>query len=480
MVHTNNFINGEWEETTDDRIDVECPFNPDDPLWSVPASSAETTDRAIEAAFDASDTWRETPATERGAILDAAADHLESRIDEVAEIQTRETGKPIGNARSEVRRAVETLRYYGQLAFDHEGTTKPSRKENAHVYTRHEPLGVVGVITPWNYPIAIAVWKIAPALATGNTVVQKPASASPRTNAALFEALDAADIPDGVANFVTGRGSVVGDQLVSNDAIDAISFTGSSSVGHQLYESATANGARAQCEMGGKNPIVVDDTADIDRAVKLTMKSAFRYSGQLCVAISRAIVFEEVYDEYVDALTDAVEDLAIGSPLDDATDVGPKISRESMESDLEFVTDAVSDGATVATGGQRVDRDGWFVEPTVITDVDSGDRLAQEEVFGPVLAVIPVADFEEALSVANDVEYGLVASLCTNRLDYARRFADNVEAGMVKVNQTTGFEKQFPFGGWKASSTNTYKEQGREALDFYTKDKTVYLQYFEE
>ena len=479
MVSPSNYIGGRWSESEDGGTrSASSPSEPDEDRWDIPDSTKADTKNAIAAAVEAQEDWADTPATERGAYLVDAAEALESRQDEVAEVQTRETGKTIENARSEVGRAIDTLRYYGVIAKDHEGITKPSRKEDALVYTDHEPLGTVAVITPWNYPIAIAAWKIAPALATGNTVVQKPASASARTNAELFEALDSAGLPDGVANLVIGSGSEVGDELVSNESIDGVSFTGSVGVGQQIRDKATGHGARIQCEMGGKNPIVVDDTADIDLATNLTIKSAFRNAGQLCVAISRAIVFEDVYEEYLTSLADAVDDLVVGDPLDGETTVGPKISKSSMESDLEFVEEARQGGGRCVVGGQRAGDRGWFVEPTVIADVEPDSRLAQEEVFGPVLAVVPASGFEEAIEIANDVRYGLVASICTNRLDHAKEFAARADAGMVKVNQTTGFEKQFPFGGWKDSSTTTYREQGREALDFYTKDKTVYVSHF--
>ena len=479
MVTPSNYIDGSWSESEDGGTrSASSPSRPDEDRWEIPDSTEADTRTAISAALGAQDDWAHTPATERGAYLVDAANALESRQADVAEVQSRETGKTIENATSEVGRAIDTLRYYGAIAKDHEGTTKPSRKDDALVYTTHEPLGTVGIITPWNYPIAIAAWKIAPALATGNTVVQKPASASARTNAALFEAFDAAGLPDGVANLVIGSGSRVGEELVSNESIDGVSFTGSVGVGERIRDTATAHGARVQCEMGGKNPIVVDDTADLDLATNLTIKSAFRNAGQLCVAISRAIVFEDVYEEYLSSLTEAVDDLVVGDPLDSETTVGPKISESSMRTDLEFVEEALENGGRCVVGGQRARDQGWFVEPTVIADVAPDSRLAQEEVFGPVLAAVPVGGFEEALEVANDVRYGLVASICTNRLDRAKEFAARADAGMVKVNQTTGFEKQFPFGGWKDSSTTTYREQGRDALDFYTKEKTVYVSHF--
>lgn len=480
MATPSNYVDGGWSESeAGGTRTVSNPARPDEDRWEIPDSTAADARTAIETAVEAQNEWARTPATERGEYLVDAAAALESRQAEVAEVQAHETGKTIENATSEVGRAIDTLRYYGVIAKDHEGITKPSRKEEALVYTKPEPLGTVGIITPWNYPIAIAAWKLAPALATGNTVVQKPASASARTNAELFEALDAAGLPDGVANLVIGSGSSVGEALVSDESIDGVSFTGSVGVGQQIRDKATAHGARVQCEMGGKNPIVVDDTADIDLATNLTIKSAFRNAGQLCVAISRAIVFEDVYEAYLTSLATAVDDLVIGDPLDSETTVGPKISESSMQSDLEFVEEARQAGGRCVVGGERARDRGWFVEPTVVADVDPDSRLAQEEVFGPVLAVVPTSGFEEAIEIANDVRYGLVASICTNRLDHAKEFADRADAGMVKVNQTTGFEKQFPFGGWKDSSTTTYKEQGREALDFYTKDKTVYVSHFD-
>jgi aldehyde dehydrogenase (NAD+) len=271
-----------------------------------------------------------------------------------------------------------------------------------------------------------------------------------------------------------------------NDAIDAVSFTGSYQIGKSVQQSATAAGKRAQCEMGGKNPLIVDETADIDLAVDLTIRGGIAgLAGQACTATSRVLVFETVHDEYLDRLLDRIDRLDIGDPLDETVDIGPKSSEEELESDLEYIDIAQNEGARLVAGGERLTgdefEDGHFLEPTVFTDVEPDMRIAQEEVFGPVLSVISVPDFNEAIEVANDINYGLSASICTNRLDHTKEFIDDIQTGVVKINQTTsGVEMQLPFGGRKNSSSETFKEQGRQALDFYTHEKAVYVTHFHE
>jgi aldehyde dehydrogenase (NAD+) len=293
----------------------------------------------------------------------------------------------------------------------------------------------------------------------------------------LVRAFDEAGIPDGVVNFVPGSGSTVGDEFVTSEGTDVVSFTGSYAVGKHVQRDAAEMGKRVQCEMGGKNPLVVDASADLDRAVDLTIAGGVSgLAGQACTATSRVVVFEEVAEEFTERLVSAVEDLTIGDPLDPETDVGPKASGSNLEKDLEYVEIGDSEGATLLTGGERLDREGHYVSPAIFGDVDPDMRLAQEEVFGPVISVISVEDFDEAVDVANDVEYGLSAGICTNRLDHAEAFIDRAETGVVKVNQTTGgVEMQMPFGGRKHSSSETYKEQGRQAIDFYSHEKAVYV-----
>lgn len=472
------YVNGAWQQIdTGETIESQSPVDTAECIGMFPAATRSDAKRAVDAAVEAQSTWQSISPHARGAYLRSAADSLEERFDELSRLVTREMGKCIGSADGEVQRAIDLLNYYAEVARDKGGDAPPSAQDDTLTYTTREPLGTAAVVTPWNYPIAIPTWKIAPALVAGNTVVFKPASITPVVGAELVRAFDEAGLPDGVLNFVTGSGSTVGDEFVTSEDTDVVSFTGSYHVGRQVYEDAAVAGKRVQCEMGGKNPLVVDNSADIERAVDLTISGGLTgLAGQACTATSRAIVFEEIYEEYLDRLLTAIEDLTVGDPLDRETDVGPKSHESNMEDDLRYIDVGQTEGATLSSGGDRLDREGFFVEPTVFTDVEPDMRIAQEEIFGPVLAVIQVSDYEDALEVANGVEYGLSASLCTNRLDHAKEFVTDIETGVVKVNQTsTGVEMQMPFGGRKNSSTETFKEQGRQALEFYSHEKAVYV-----
>lgn len=476
-----NLIGGTWQETGGgDVIDRRSPADESDLVATFPSASRDDAKRAVDAAVAAQSDWADTSAHDRGQYLRKTATILSERKTELSELLTREMGKTIGSSRGEVQRAIDLLNYYAEVARDYGGMTTPSTSENTLSYTEREPWGTAAIITPWNFPIAIPTWKLAPALAAGNTVVFKPASNTPAIAGALVEAFDEAGLPHGVLNFVTGPGSVVGDEFVANPDTDVVSFTGSYGVGKRVHEDAAEAGKRVQCELGGKNPIIVDDSADIDLAVELTIGGAFGVSGQACTATSRAIVLEDVYDEYLDALVDAVESFSVGDPMDEATDMGPKVTADSLDGDLEYIQAGIEEGGTVVTGGERIeDTAGHFIEPTVVTDVEPEMRIAQEEIFGPVLSVLTASDYDEAIGIANGVQYGLSASICTNRLDRAKEFASDIETGVVKINQaSTGVELQMPFGGRKQSSSETYKEQGRGALDFYTHEKAVYMTHF--
>jgi aldehyde dehydrogenase (NAD+) len=388
-----------------------------------------------------------------------------------------EEGKAHPEAAGEVQRAIDIFHYFSTKASDLAGTRKASSGRNTNLYTRREPVGVAALITPWNYPIAIPAWKLAPALAAGNTVVLKPASLAPGVAIELARALDEAGLPDGVLNVVTGPGSAVGDEFITSQGTDLVSFTGSSQVGEMVYEQATDAGKRVQTEMGGKNPTLVTDSADPAEAAEIVAAGGFGTTGQSCTACSRAIVHESVVDEFIDELVTRAEEIDIGPGM--SHEMGPQVSESELESTLTDIDRAASEGATVAAGGGRPEGEpvetGHFVEPTVFTDVTPDMRIAQEEVFGPVIAVIEVSDFDEGVAVANDVEYGLSASVVTDDHTEANRFIDEVEAGVVKVNEkTTGLELHVPFGGFKRSSSETWREQGDAGLDFYTIEKTVY------
>ncbi len=478
------YVDGEWRTDTGEDIESANPADAAEVVGVVAKGDRDTAVEAIDAANDAQDAWSGLSAHDRGAYLHDAADVVESRFDELTELVSREMGKTRGAASGELQRTVDLLNYYAEVARDAGGIAPPSASDDTVAYTTREPWGTAAIITPWNYPIAIPTWKIAPALVAGNTVVFKPASQTPTVASELVAAFDEAGLPDGVLNFVPGSGSEVGDELTTNDGVDVVSFTGSYEVGSSVEQAAADAGKRVQCEMGGKNPLIVDGTADLDLAVDLTVQGGLSgLSGQACTATSRVLVFEDVADDYLDRLLDRVDSLEVGDPLDDV-DMGPKSSEAEMDSDLEYIDIAEDEGATLAAGGERLTGDGYddgyFVEPTIFTDVDPEMRIAQEEVFGPVISVIEVSDYEEAVEVANGVDYGLSASICTNRLDHAKEFVGDVETGLVKVNQTTtGVEMQMPFGGRKHSSTETFKEQGRQALDFYTHEKAVYVTHYD-
>lgn len=457
------FIDGERVDAADgETFATENPANTSETVAEYAYGGEEDAERAVAAANEAQDGWESTPEPDRGAILRETAAILEDRKDEVTELLTHEEGKTLSEAAPEVQRAIDIFYYYGVKAFDDDGKRKGASGDRTSVYTTREPLGVAGLVTPWNYPVAIPAWKIAPALATGNAVVLKPASYAPGVANEIVEALDEAGLPDGVVSFVPGSGSEVGEVITTHDGVDAVSFTGSAEVGHHVYDQATSGKKRAQAEMGGKNPTLVTDSADVEEAVDVVAAGAFGVTGQACTATSRAIVHEDVYDDFVEGIVDHVEGIAVGDGLDGA-DMGPQVSESELDGTLQYINVAQDEGARLATGGSRLDEgdhaDGHYVEPTVFADVEAGMRIAQEEVFGPVLVVIPVSDFNEAVSVANDSDYGLSASVLTDSLTEAERFSRAIETGVVKVNEkTTGLELHVPFGGVKQSSTDTYRE----------------------
>jgi aldehyde dehydrogenase (NAD+) len=477
-----NYVNGEWiESQSGETFEVFNPASTDDVVSQHQASTREDMEAAIDAAVAAREEWKNTSGPSRGAILREAATQLEAQKGEATEVFVREEGKTRSEASGEVQRAIDIFYYYAEKARDLGGAIKSPSSPGKDLYTKREPLGTVGLITPWNYPIAIPAWKLAPALAAGNTVVHKPASLAPNVSRILYECLDQAGIPDGVANMVTGSGSDVGSTLAESEQIDGISFTGSTQVGTTVAETAAQDLKRVQCEMGGKNPTVVMPSADVDKAVDIVATGAFGTTGQSCTAASRAIVHADIYDEFVEGIVNRAESTEIAPGLEDP-DMGPHVSASELESTLEYVEIGQDEGARLETGGEQLSGDvyddGYFVSPAVFSGVNNDMRIAQEEIFGPVISVISVDDFNEALEVANDVNYGLSASIVTQDLTQAKQFVNRIEAGVAKVNEkTTGLELHVPFGGFKNSSTNTYREQGDAGLDFFSSLKTVYENY---
>lgn len=476
-----NFIDGEWVPSQDGETFLNRnPANTDDVVGRFQRSTAEDARQAITAARSAAEEWGTTPGPERGRILRETAKKLEERKEELTETLSREEGKARPEAAGEVQRAIDIFYYYAGKARDIGGTVKSASSAETTLYTVDEPLGVVALITPWNYPIAIPAWKIAPALAAGNAVVFKPASLAPDVSRKLVECLEAAGLPDGALNYVTGPGSAVGSTFASHEDVDAVSFTGSSGIGNVVYDQAATDQKRVQLEMGGKNPVVVMPSADLEEAADIVAAGAFGVTGQACTATSRAIVHEDVYDEFLDRVVDRARSIEVGPGLSDV-DMGPHVSQDELESTLEYVELGKREGATLETSddvsaGEY--ENGYFIRPTVFSDVTPDMRIAREEIFGPVLGVIRAMDFEDAVEIANNVEYGLSASIVTSDLSEANRFVKEIDAGVAKVNEkTTGLELHVPFGGMKASSSETYREQGDAGLDFFTISKTVYMSY---
>lgn len=451
------------------------PARPSELVARTPLGDGETVDRAVRAAKDAQHDWARMGAVGRGAVLTGAGDILQKRATEVAADLSREEGKTLGEARGEVLRAADTLRFYGAEGRRMNGETFPSAVPDTFVYSRKEPLGVVGLITPWNFPIAIPTWKAAPALIGGNSIVVKAAGLTPVSIWHLAHVLEEAGMPDGVFNVVFGNGGVVGDALVEHEDVAAVSFTGSTPVGHAIQDKAAARRIRVQTEMGGKNALVVLDDADPRRAAEIASAGAFGLTGQACTATSRIICTPGIINEFTDALVAEAERYRAGDGLDEGTLMGAVVSDNQLATDRDYLGIAETEGAQVITTSS-VDADGLFFNPAVVTGAERSHRIAQEEVFGPVATVLAAADLDDAIEIANDSRYGLSAGLVTNSARAIHRFTESVHAGVVKVNRPTGgVDLNVPFGGVKESSTNTYREQGASAVDFFTWTKSVYV-----
>jgi aldehyde dehydrogenase (NAD+) len=476
-----NFIGGQWRDSNGGRVKDLNPADVHDVVAEAPSSTATEAAEACTAAARAFPAWRETPAPVRGQILYKVQRRMEERRQELAEALTREEGKTIAESRGEIQRAINVIEFFAGEARRITGETIPSELPNNFCYTLKQPVGPVGVITPWNFPIAIPIWKIAPALVSGNTVVFKPASLTPLTAALIVEIFDECGLPPGVLNLIYGGGREVGDTIVRHKSILAVSFTGSNDVGVELYGAAAARGIKCQCEMGGKNPIVILGDADLELAVESTIQGAFGSTGQRCTATSRAVIVEDIADEFVDRLAARAASLVVGNGLNPQTHVGPSVDERQLETVLNYVEVGQHEGARLVHGGERVSDDGrdrgFFVAPAIFDHVDANMRIAQEEIFGPVLSLIRVPNNESALSVANNVRFGLSASVYTNDVAAMFRFVDRLDAGILHVNSpTVGGEAHVPFGGMKATGVGL-REMGRVAIDFYTELKVVYVDY---
>jgi alpha-ketoglutaric semialdehyde dehydrogenase len=475
-----NFINGTWVASLSGDVKASInPANVDDIVGYIQMSTKEEVDKAVAVAKLAQKSWRKLAGSERGAYLYKVADIIESRLVDIAETMTREMGKTLPEAKGETARGVAILRYYAGEGMRKVGDVIPSTDSSALMFTSRVPLGVVGVITPWNFPVAIPIWKIAPALIYGNSVVVKPAQEAAVTCAKLIQCFEEAGFPPGVINLVTGSGSKIGQALTDNPDVHGITFTGSNSVGKTIGQGALARGAKYQLEMGGKNPVIVAADADLNLAVEQTINGAFRSTGQKCTATSRVIVQSEIYDVFKARLLEKVKEITVGNGLHDGIWMGPSASKSQLDTVLYYINKGHEEGATLLAGGKRItggefDK-GYFVEPTIFEDVTSKMTIAQEEIFGPVIALLKVETLEEAVQIANDCEFGLSASIFTNNIQNMLSFIDEMEAGLVRVNaESAGVELQAPFGGMKQSSTHS-REQGEAAKEFYTSIKTIFV-----
>ena len=470
-----HFIGGERVSAATPHVS-ENPSDTRDIVARFPDGGSAEVDAAVEAARKAFPAWADASPEVRSDCLDRIGDTILKRREELGRLLSREEGKTLAEGIGEVARAGRIFKYFAGEALRRHGQYLASTRPGVDVTTSREPVGVFGLITPWNFPIAIPAWKAAPAMAFGNTVVLKPAGPTPATAAALAEIIHESGVPAGVFNMVLGRGSV-GEALAKHPGVDGVSFTGSQSVGAKVAAAAVARQARVQLEMGGKNPLVILDDADLDRAVACALDGAFFATGQRCTASSRLIVTAGIHDRFVEALAAKAAALKVGDALDPATQMGPAVSREQMEQTLSYVDIAVREGGRLVAGGKRLtlDKPGWYVSPAVIADTSQNMRINCEEVFGPVASVIRVKDYEEALAVANAGEFGLSAGIVTTSLKYARHFQRAVRAGMVMVNlPTAGVDYHVPFGGTRKSSYGA-REQGFAAVEFYTQTKTSYV-----
>jgi alpha-ketoglutaric semialdehyde dehydrogenase len=474
---TKNYIAGEWLSATEASANVN-PSNTNDVVGEYARASVAEAERAIAAAYDAFPAWSRSSIQQRHDILKAVGDEILARKEELGRLLSREEGKTLPEGIGEVTRAAQIFLFFSGECLRMAGEKVPSVRPFVDVEITREPVGVVGLITPWNFPIAIPAWKIAPALAYGNTVVFKPADLVPGSAHALSEIIIRAGVPAGVFNLVMGRGSVVGEAMLNSPKISAISFTGSVPTGRKVALTCiTADPMKkVQLEMGGKNPMVVLDDADLKVAVECAVNSAFFSTGQRCTASSRLIVTDGIHDQFVAAMQERMQGLVIDDALKAGTQIGPVVDQSQLDQDLKYIRIGQEEGAKLVAGGELLKRDtpGFYLAPALFTEVSNQMRVAREEIFGPVATVTRAKDYDEALELANDTPFGLSSGICTTSLKYASHFKRNAEAGMVMVNlPTAGVDYHVPFGGRKGSSYGP-REQGRYAQEFYTTVKTAY------
>jgi alpha-ketoglutaric semialdehyde dehydrogenase len=470
-----HLIGGEWVEGTGAKDNIN-PSDLSDVVDSYASADRALAERAIAAAKAAFPAWSRATLQQRFDVLDKAGDEILRRKEELGELLAREEGKTRPEGILEAARAGQIFKFFAGEALRFGGEKIPSVRPGVEVEVLRDPMGVVGLITPWNFPIAIPAWKTAPALAYGNCVVLKPADLTPACAWAIAEILKRAGVPDGVFNLVMGKGSVVGEALLDSPDVDAVSFTGSIDVGRHVVTKGAARMARIQLEMGSKNPLVVLDDADLGVAVNSAINGAFFSTGQRCTASSRLIVTEGIHDRFVGAMVERLKALKVDHALKEGTEIGPVIDQNQLEKDLEYLEIGRSEGAKLVYGGERLNREteGYYLSPALFTETTNDMRINREEIFGPIATVIGVKDYEEALATANDTPFGLSWGICTTSLKYASHFKQHAQAGLVMVNlPTAGVDYHVPFGGRKASSYGA-REQGRYAIEFYTTIKTTY------
>lgn len=480
-----NYINGEWI-TSGPTFENRNPANNDEVVGLFVKGSAADVAAADEAAAAAYPAWSAMAGPARGNLLYKVADILDRNFDSIAADMTREEGKTLPEAKGEVRRSINIFRYFAGEGSRMPGPIVPSERDRVHMFAIRKSIGVVGLVTPWNFPSAIPAWKMAPALICGNTIIVKPASVSPLSAWRIVEACHQAGIPKGVVNFVAGSGGEIGNALVKAKNLKAISFTGSCEIGNWLHGEASKRRLRIQLEMGGKNPTIVLADADFNAAVENTVNAAMFSTGQKCTATSRVIVEDAIYDKFVEAVVARTKKLKVGDGMKPGVDIGPAVDAGQLETNLKYIEIGRKEAGEPLCGGNRLTgtgpngedlSKGYFCEPTVFAGVTEDMRIAQEEIFGPVLAIMRAKDFNDAMRIANNIPFGLSASVQTQNLSRVFEFIYGMEAGLLTVNlPSAGVEYQLPFGGTKDSSFGP-KEQGPAAMEFYSDYKTVYLKY---
>ena len=473
---TNNFIAGNWVEGGSSIANIN-PSDTNDNIGQYAQASISQLEDALNASKVAQQQWAMTGLEQRQAILMSIGEEMMARSAELGELLSREEGKPLAEGKGEVYRAGQFFTYYAAEVLRQSGDTADSVRAGIEVDVRREAMGTVAIISPWNFPTATASWKIAPALAFGNAVIWKPANMTPASAVALSEIISRQDMPEGLFNLVMGSGSSIGQKLVESPQVDAISFTGSYDVGRQIAAAAAKNLTKFQLELGSKNPLVVMDDADIDVAVAAATAGAYGSTGQKCTASSRLVVHEKIHDEFVDRMKKSTSALKVGHALEEGTQIGPVVSEQQLKSNLYYMNLARKEGCEVICGGDALEltTPGYYMQPALLTGGDNAMKLNREELFAPIACVIKVADYDEALKVANDTDFGLVSGIITRSLARASHFRRNAEAGCVMVNlPTAGTDYHVPFGGRKNSSFGP-REQGQYAKELYTQVKTSYI-----